>query len=256
MKKIGYVVLLAVALMALLALTGCMDQATTSSALTVIATPNSGHPPFNTTIAARCMNEGGTYTLVVEGEPSIESTGWMFDATVNTWPWPAKVIWTDGSGLILEAPVKLSLENKTPVAHGLLSTPDTYSDRELIKFDLRYLPHGCNADGGSTSATGFQDPDYTDGRNDGFTYHVEIKDIETGEKETIFYGPERTVMFPDEYVANTTFYWIVNYRGGTAPYPFVTQGEQPTKILTVCVKEFGEARRWVYPLVAGMPGCE
>jgi len=249
MRKITALAVLAILLFAL---GGCFSTEPTST-LTVIATPNIGHPPFDTTIAVRCMHEGGTYTLVVPGQPSVESTGWMFETTVNTWPWPAKVIWTDGT-TTLETPVKLTLENQVAVAHGLSTTPDTYSDRAFIALDLRYLPHGCNADGGSTSATGFEDPDYTDGRNDGFTYHVEIEDILTGDKETIFYGDERTVMFPDEYVADTTFYWVVNYSGSTQPFPMGI--EQPTKTLTISVKEFGEVRRWAYPLMASMPGCE
>lgn len=265
---------LGIAAILLYFLSGCTSFNQDSEVLTVIADPNSGHPPFETTIKAVCSKEGGQYTWDETGQwQGTGSTYNSHNTIVTTWPWHCTVTWTDGSGGFAEATVGVSLENKIPVAHSLWTVPGYYQDGALILIDLRYLPHGCE-EGSPLSYSGFEDPDYTqDGysiENDGFTYHVEIEDMATGEFESVFYGPDRTLM-GNEFVDIPIFYWFVNWTGDEPIVPYYVwspmeclpdpslslEEDEGTvgKRLHVWVMEWGETRRWIYDVAVSGPGC-
>jgi len=243
--------------------------------LVVEVSPDSGRPPFEVTVTVTDMGEG-TYTYEISGQEAVESTEAVFTTLVDRYPWKVRVTWTDGAGGFSEATATVGLENEIPVAHGLWTVPNNYSDRGLILIDLRYLEHGCR-NGTALSYTGFEDPDYTAGgysmENDAFTYHVEVEDVATGQRESIFYGPDRTLM-RDEYVSGSIFYWFVNWsvvwdRDPPYPYPVwspmvcpcPTPDPEPgaaatiEKRIYVSVREFGATRRWVYTVFAAAPGC-
>ena len=261
-------------LLALLCVNSCMTPV--PPALTIAVSPDSGHPPFQVIIAAACSEEGGTYTLFVEGENPVGSIEGAFSATVDDWPWKAVITWSDETGAFSEVPVVVSLENATPIAHQLFTVPNVYAFRSVTLIDLRYRPVGCVALGEPDFYVGIEDPDYTgDGfsmENDGFEYNVEIIDVASGTKESVFYGPNRTLMMPGEYVVNPMFNWIVGYSGYVAPFPFATPSavsslgcgiENPAltpaatsaKQIRVSVKEWGSIRRWEYMVFAGAAGC-
>lgn len=261
----------------LLSLAGCtlFQEIGPAPVLTATANPDSGHPPFKTTITAVCSEEDGIYILAATEEDSMESNTGVFTVVIEDWPWKGVVTWTDGEGTVLEATVPLGLENKIPVAHSLWTVPRNYEDRALILIDLRYLEHGCVASTGKPEfVSGFEDPDYTgDGysmENDGFTYHVEIEDMATGEFESVFYGPDRTLM-GDEYVDTLIFYWFVNHTGEEplyqygvwsplgCPYnPSPSPGEDEAtagKRVHIYVREWSEIRHWFYDITASEPRC-
>lgn len=248
-------------LLAVLCLSGCGIGPTINPAtLTIAVSPDSGHPPFDISIAAACSESGGTYTLSVNGV-TIELPDGRFSGTIYTWPWTATVIWT-GEGKTVEGKVEVTLENAKPVAHSLWFLSTDFSDREIVPIDLRYTQHGCSGRGGELLKTGIEDPDYTANgpsqENDNFLYRVEVIDAVTGVRESIFYGPDRTVLFPGDYVSTTAFTWIVNYFAYTAPFPFSTEGgvsltEKREKYIHVYVREWGIDYHWVYSVFASPP---
>jgi len=241
-------------LIVLLALSSCMKPL---PILTVTTDPTSIHPPGGVIIEAVCSQEGGTYTLSVEGDDPIESTEGVFAVTVDDWPWHAAVVWTDGDS-VAESAVKLTLKNERPMAHALTLSPASLLTGQGVWIDLRYLMQGC-INGTPQRISGIEDPDYTaDGysiENDGFTYHVEIFDKDTGKQETI-YKPDRTVLGHDEYTISPYFKWFVDRKEETPPFPFSSMSEgQAIKLIHVYVKEWGNAYHWVYEVSAGVAGC-
>jgi hypothetical protein len=249
-------------LLVLLCLHGCMQSI---PILTITTNPTSIHPPGNVTITAVCSQEGGTYTLAVEGEDPVESTEGVFVATVDGWLWFAIITWTDGDS-VAETAVRVALENETVVPHGLWTEPNNYPDQGLVLIDLRYLEHGC-LNGMPVSYTGFEDPD-----GDTLWYRVLVEDMKTGEWESVFYGPDRTLM-GDEYVSGPIFYWFVNHTGegviyqygvwsplGCVPTPSLSPGggsatrEKRVHIYILEV-ECGVVTHWAYDIVTAQPGC-
>ena len=246
--------------LALMCLHGCF-VAPINPSLTVSVSPDKGHPPFDITIAVACSKEGGTYTLNVKGKEPVESNEGAFTATIIDWPWRAAVTWVDELGGFSEAPVVVKLENEIPVAHGF-HIPETCAYHQLVVIDLRYRPIGCTSSGVPEFYNGIEDPDYTnDGysmENDGFTYNVQIFNVASGRRESVFYGPNRILM-GDEYVENPIFYWFVTYSGAEPiiPYPvWSPAGEvKSEKAVHVYVMEFGTVRHWVYTVFATPSGC-
>ena len=251
-------------LIALMCVSSCMKPL---PILTVTTDPSSIHPPDEVIIEAVCSQDGGTFTLSVEREAPVESAEGVFTAAVDDWPWKATATWTDGDS-VAEATVRVTLENETVVAHGLWSEPNTYPDRELTEFDMRYISRGCTGSGEPVFYTGFEDPD-----GDSLMYHVEIEDVETGIFESVFYGPDRILM-GDEYVSGSIFYWFVNHAGEDVLFPYTMWSPMECKpIPTPTPSPGGDATRekrvhvyvlevecnavthWVYPIFAVEPGC-
>lgn len=253
--------------MALLALNGC-GLVPQEQTLLITVSPPSGHPPFDISIAAACSQSGGKYSLIIGGQDPIESNG-SFTATVDAWPWKARVVWSDGD-TVIEEPVIVTLQNERPVAHNLSIFPGSPITGQGEWIDLRYLEQGCG-NGMPARISGFEDPDYTaDGysiENDGFTYHIEIYDKETGKQETV-YKPDRTVLGPDEYTVYPYFKWFVDWSYWEPPYPFSPMSCVPTptpivpigdatreKRIEVTVKEWGSEYRWVYTVLTAEGSC-
>ena len=254
MKKI--LVLLAVLSMAL----GGCSLISNPPTLSVAVDPPAGHPPFDITITATCSEDGGVYVLEEDGKDPVESTEGVFKSRVTTWPYIARVVWRKGEKTVSE-PVKVSLVNRRPVAHGLW-TSEPYHYHALIRFDLRYLERGCESTTGKPDFyTGIEDPDYTaDGYspdNDGFEYRIEVKDVDTGKYESVFYGPDRELLRPGQYISSPIFYWFVGWDGNEPLMPYRVwspqcgpPAQEMTKEVHVYVKEFGSAYHWVYTITA------
>ena len=269
MKIIVRVILFAIGLgIAMLALHGCVVENPTPI-LTVVASPGSGHPPFDIAIAAICSEPDGMYTLTAPREGSVESTDGVFTATVGDWPWRAAITWSDGNSVV-ERPVVVTLENERPIAHDLTLTPDSILTGQGIWIDLRYLEQGCD-NGTPKRISGIEDPDWSQGedsgKNDGFTYHVEVYDQTTGQRETVF-KPDAVALGKDEYTDSPYFKWFVDWVQLIAPYPFAPREccpdpepepdlDIPThnKLINVYVCEFGSVYHWVYTISAGVIGC-
>lgn len=272
----------------LIVLGGCTWWAQVTPVLEAELLPASGHPPFSTTVIVEEGDEVAGDTLYVyraTGQDAVETTATTLEVVVDVYPWSCIISRTDSKGNVSETVVRAELENEVAVAHNLWTIPNIYSDRLLIRIDLRHLWHGCDgATGDPLFATGFEDPDYTgDGysmKNDGFTYRVEVEDVATGQLESVFYGPDRTLM-GDEFVETPFFNWFVNYTGALPFYqyatrqmryscvvPTATMGCTPSppptliegegmveKRIHVYVLEWGTARHWVYTVFAYPGSC-
>jgi len=245
--------------LALICLYGCAVFEAVPT-LSIVVSPNAVHPPCDLTITAFCSQEGGRFTLAVEGEDPIESIEGVFAATIDVWPWKAIVIWTDGIA-VAEAVVGVILENETVVPHGLWTTPNNYDDLGLTLIDLRYLEHGC-LNGTPVSYTGFEDPD-----GDSLKYRVEVED--RGVFESVFYGDDRTLMGRTGFVDNPIFYWFVNYIGeipiyqygvwsplGCQPAPSPGGEETREKRIHIYVLEVecNAVTHWAYDILTADPG--
>lgn len=266
-KLLAKVSLLCISLLlALLCLSGCFSISEPMLALAI--SPNSGHPPFDITIAAACSLGGGLYTLVVDENSVAQSENGAFVTTIATWPWRGKVVWTNEDGVLLEKAIAIALENEAPIPHGLWTQPNTYFDNSLILVDLRHLPHGC-LNGAVLTYTGFEDPE-----NDRLKYRVEVEDMATGVFESVFYGPDRTLMGRTGFVDDPIFYWFVNYVGGDAFYQYfvwsplecelipnptptpILEGATVEKRIHIYVQEeWGTVTHWAYPILTAAPGC-
>lgn len=250
-------------LLALLCLYGCMQP---SPVLTVTANPTSIHPPGDIAITAVCSQEGGMFTLTMEGEDPVESADGTFTGTISGWPWKATVTWTDGTA-VAETAVRITLENETVVPHGLWSESNTYADRGLTEIDLRYIPRGCTGSGETVFYTGFEDPD-----GDSLKYRVEVEDMTGGVFESVFYGDDRTLMGQTGFVDNPIFYWFVNCVGEEPIYQYEVWSPldcQPTPTPSLDGEATREKRihiyvlevecnivtHWAYTIFAFASGC-
>jgi len=255
--------------LALICLHGCTVFEAVPT-LSVVASPSAVHPPCDITITAVCSQEGGTFTLSTEGEDLVvynkdnfvvDAAGHVvFVATVDGWPYKAAVTWTDGT-IVVEAAVRVALENEVVVPHGLWTEPNNHPDRGLVLIDLRYLEHGC-LNGTPVSYTGFEDPD-----GDSLKYRVEVED--RGVFESVFYGDDRTLMGRTGFVDNPIFYWFVNYIGeipiyqygvwsplGCQPAPSPGGEETREKRIHIYVLEVecNAVTHWAYDILTADPG--
>ena len=257
-------------LLILITLSGCFSQS--AATLVVTATPSGGHPPFITMIKAVASKEGGTYTLMEDGQQPVTSSDGAFAVNVTTWPYKGSIVWENGT-TVVESAVKLTLINKGPFAHDLALFPGAPEKGQGEIIDLRYLEQGCH-NGTPMSYSGIEDPDYTASgysmQNDKFAYHVEVYDKNTGKQETI-YKMDRSVLGRDEYTTSPYFKWFVGWSGTKPPFPFPPQSllsecdpipippvpieHGHDKVVNVYVKEFGNTYHWVYTIATIGASC-
>ncbi|MEA3298113.1 MAG: hypothetical protein U9Q31_01215 [Chloroflexota bacterium] len=224
--------------------------------LTIVVTPDEGHPPFQIAIAAACAEPNGEYTLIVNGESIETSSEGRFTALVDDWPWEASVEWVNET-VVVEKAIPVTLINERPIAHDLNMTPAEPHQYEKALIDLRYLERGCK-NGAPVSLVGVEDPDFAKDEysieNDNFTYHVEVFDATTGDQETVF-KENGVLLAPDEFTSSPFFIWFSDWSFWKPPYPFqitssnaqlgceIDTGE---KLIHVYVREFGNVYHWVY----------
>ena len=239
----------------------------------VTISPEAGHPPFEATITA--TERTGKYIYQPTGQEAVESTENTFSVTVDTWPWKCPVTWIDGDS-VATATAQPRLVNERPVAHDLWLSSTNPGYGEVILADLRYLQHGC-LNGMPLSYSGISDADYNGDEysadNDGFTYNVKVQDVATGNWESVYSGPDRTLV-GDSFTTNPIFYWSVGLGNLLPPYPYlpwsplsikdclldpgtppVTDTPTIEKRVEVTVKEFGDYHRYVYSVMTFHNTC-
>lgn len=207
--------------------------------------PPKGHPPFEVQVTATKYDDG-VYVFEAGGQV-IETEENKAVFTVDDWPWSVKVEWTDG-GVVKSVTERVGLENQIPIAYDLYTVPDQYLFGQKVLIDLRYLEHGCN-NGEPLLYTGIKDPD-----GDELMYRVEVEDVATGKYESV-YTPDRKLL--TDWTYSPKLYWFVGWHGTDPPIPFsprcqLDPWEEPdpagdtVKKIHVYVKEWGQARHWVY----------